>query len=119
VKSPLVYKKIKSFDSAPSTMQQGDVVHYMMPVTVIGSEEAVGQIMSLIGPAATPHVSINSSLQQQQQQHAQHPGLVISETLLKVRPFVQTPHSKFFAPFLLRNPGLIIFTSPEDVNKYA
>lgn len=99
VKSPLVFKKIKSFD--PVNPPLIDVVHYMFPVTVIGSEDTVGSIMSLIGPSG------GSTSQ----------AVVVSETLLKVRPFVHTAHGKFFASLLLRNPGLVIFTSPEDVNK--
>lgn len=115
MKSPLGYKRIKSFDATP--LQQGDVVHYMMPVTVIGSEEAVGQIMSLIG-STNPTASASSSGSASSLASANQ-GLVICETLLKVRPFVHSPHAKFFSSFLLRNPGLVIFTSPDDVNKYA
>jgi hypothetical protein len=120
-----VYKKFKSFDVPSVQTTPGDVVHYMMPATVIGSEETVGQIMALlVGSSGALSIfssssSANTSGTSAVADNAAFSGVVIGETWVKVRPFVHSAHAKFFAPFLLRNPGLLIFTSPEDVIKYA
>ena len=43
---------------------------------------------------------------------------LLGDTLIKIFPFVQNLHSRFFASLYLRNPGLIIFTSTADYERF-